>query len=125
MEEFIAIQIMVAQAQRLYPKLNPFDPNCQHIAFLNSHVKSFFKQFKNTDTRHFKFHWEFIYGKIFSNEYFPVISRIGPQGREGRGFDSDPGQGAKKGYILSRDSEVTLSHWSRSIELVIMPLIDL
>ncbi|KAH0818266.1 hypothetical protein GEV33_004525 [Tenebrio molitor] len=33
-------------------------------------------------------------------------------------------QGAKKGYILSRDSEVTLSHWSRSIELVIMLLID-
>jgi hypothetical protein len=31
----------------------------------------------------------------------------------------------KKGYILSRDSEVTLSHWSRSIELVIMPLINL
>jgi hypothetical protein len=31
----------------------------------------------------------------------------------------------KKGYILSRDSEVTLSHWSRSIELVTMPLIDL
>jgi hypothetical protein len=31
----------------------------------------------------------------------------------------------KKGYILSRDSEVTLSHWSLSIELVIMPLIDL
>jgi hypothetical protein len=31
----------------------------------------------------------------------------------------------KKGYILSRDSEVTLSHWSRSIELVITPLIDL
>jgi hypothetical protein len=28
--------------------------------------------------RHFKFHWELIYGKIFSNEYFPVISRIGP-----------------------------------------------
>jgi hypothetical protein len=25
----------------------------------------------------------------------------------------------------NRDSEVTLSHWSRSIELVIMPLIDL
>jgi hypothetical protein len=45
---------------RLYPKLDPFDP-------------------KNTDMRHFKFHWEFIYGKIFSNEYFPVISRIGPQ----------------------------------------------
>jgi hypothetical protein len=31
----------------------------------------------------------------------------------------------KKGYILSRDSEVTLSHWSRSIELVVMPLTDL
>jgi hypothetical protein len=31
----------------------------------------------------------------------------------------------KKGYILSRDSEVTLSHWSLSIELVIIPLIDL
>jgi hypothetical protein len=31
----------------------------------------------------------------------------------------------KKSYILSRDSEVTLSHWSRSIELVITPLIDL
>jgi hypothetical protein len=31
----------------------------------------------------------------------------------------------KEGYILSRDSEVTLSHWSRSIELVIIPLIDL
>jgi hypothetical protein len=46
------------------------------------------------------------------------------QGREGRGFDSDPGR-KKKGYILSRDSEVTLSHWSRSIELVITPLIDL
>jgi hypothetical protein len=54
MEEFIAIQIMVAQAQRLYPKLDhPFDPNCQLIAFLNSHVKSFSKQFKNTDMRTF------------------------------------------------------------------------
>jgi predicted HTH transcriptional regulator len=31
----------------------------------------------------------------------------------------------KKGYIQSRDSEGTLSHWSWSIELVIMPLIDL
>jgi hypothetical protein len=31
----------------------------------------------------------------------------------------------QKGYILSRDSEVTLSHWSRSIEFVIMTLIDL
>jgi hypothetical protein len=77
--EFIAIQIMLAQAQRLYPKIDPFDPNYQHIAFLNSHVKSFSKQFKNTNMRHFKFHWEFIYGKIFSNEYFPVISRIRPQ----------------------------------------------
>jgi hypothetical protein len=57
MEEFIAIQIMVAQAQRLYTKLDPFDSNCQHIgehiAFLNSHVKSFSKQFKNTDMRTF------------------------------------------------------------------------
>jgi hypothetical protein len=53
MEEFIAIQIMVAQAQILYPKLDPFDPNCQHIAFLNSHVKLFSKQFKNTDMRTF------------------------------------------------------------------------
>jgi hypothetical protein len=53
MEEFIAIQIMVAEAQRLYSKLDPFDPNCQHIAFLNSHVKSFSKQFKNTDMRTF------------------------------------------------------------------------
>jgi hypothetical protein len=35
---------------------------------------------------------------------------------------SIPTQGEKKGYILSRDSEVTLS---LSIELVIMPLIDL
>jgi hypothetical protein len=51
MEEFIAIQIMVAQAQRLCPKLDPFDQNCEHIAFLNSHVKSFSKQFKNTDMR--------------------------------------------------------------------------
>jgi hypothetical protein len=54
MEEFIAIQIMVAQAQRLYPKLDPFDPNCQNnIAFLNSHAESFSKQFKNTDMRTF------------------------------------------------------------------------
>jgi hypothetical protein len=53
MEEFIVIQRMIAQAQRLYPKLDPFDPNCQHIAFLNSHVKSFSKQFKNTDMRIF------------------------------------------------------------------------
>jgi hypothetical protein len=53
MEEFIAVQIIVAQAQRFYPKLDPFDPNCQHIAFLNSHVKLFSKLFKNTDMRTF------------------------------------------------------------------------
>jgi hypothetical protein len=46
------------------------------------------------------------------------MESVSAQGREGRGFDSDPGQ-------KTRDSEVTLSHWSRSIELVIMPLIDL
>jgi hypothetical protein len=45
--------------------------------------------------------------------------------RDARVAGSIPTQGEKKGYILSRDSEVTLSHWSRSIELVIMPLIDL
>jgi hypothetical protein len=44
---------MVAQAQIVYLKLDPFDPNCQHIAFLNSHVKLFSKQFKNTDMRTF------------------------------------------------------------------------
>jgi hypothetical protein len=40
---------------------------------------------------------------------------------------SIPTQGEikKKSYILSRDSEVTLSHWSLSTELVIMSLIDL
>jgi hypothetical protein len=56
MEEFINYlgnQIMVAQAQRLHPKLDPFDPNWEHIAFLNSHVKSFSKQIKNTDMRTF------------------------------------------------------------------------
>jgi hypothetical protein len=56
-----------------------------------------------------------------------LISRL----RDARVAGSIPTQGEikklkkKKGYILSRDSEVTLSHWSRSIELVIMPLIDL
>jgi hypothetical protein len=70
MEEFIAIQIMVAQAQRLYPKLVPFDPNCQHIAFLNSHVKSFSKQFKNTDMRHFKFHGNSFMGKYSQTNIF-------------------------------------------------------
>jgi hypothetical protein len=55
---------------------------------------------------------------------YSLRESVSAQGREGRGFDSDPGR-KKKGYILSRDSEVTLSHWSRSIELVIMPLIDL
>jgi hypothetical protein len=71
------------------------------------------------------------------NEYFynnnkaeySLRESVSAQGREGRGFDSDPGRNLnnlkKKGHILSRDSEVTLSHWSRSIELVIMPLIDL
>jgi hypothetical protein len=53
-----------------------------------------------------------------------IRESVSAQGREGRGFNSDPGR-KKKGYILSRDSEVTLSHWSRSIELVTMPLIDL
>jgi hypothetical protein len=56
------------------------------------------------------------------------MESVSAQGREGRGFNSDPGRNLKKkkkGYILSRDSEVTLSHWSLSIELVIMPLIDL
>jgi hypothetical protein len=62
---------------------------------------------------------------------YSLRESVSAQGREGRGFDSDPGRNLKKkkkkktGYILSRDSEVTLSHWSRSIELVIMPLIDL
>ncbi|KAH0818008.1 hypothetical protein GEV33_004783 [Tenebrio molitor] len=60
---------------------------------------------------------------------YSLRESISAQGREGRGFDSDPGRNLnnlkKKGHILSRDSEVTLSHWSRSIELVIMPLIDL
>jgi hypothetical protein len=49
--------------------------------------------------------------------------------RDARVVGSIPTQGKKKnknkGYIISRDSEVTLNHWSRSIELVIMPLIDL
>jgi hypothetical protein len=62
---------------------------------------------------------------------YSLRESVSAQGREGRGFDSDPGRNLKikkkkkKGYILSRDSEVTLSHWSRSIELVTMPLIDL
>jgi hypothetical protein len=61
---------------------------------------------------------------------YSLRESVSAQGREGRGFDSDPGRNLKKtnkkkDYILSRDSEVTLSHWSRSIELVIMPLIDL
>jgi hypothetical protein len=66
MEEFIAIQLMVGQAQRLYPKLDPFDPNCHHIAFLNSHVKSFFKQFKNTLGIHL---WKNILKRIFSSDF--------------------------------------------------------
>jgi hypothetical protein len=55
---------------------------------------------------------------------YSLRESVSAQGREGRRFDSDPGR-KKKGYILSRDLEVTLSHWSRSIELVITPLIDL
>jgi hypothetical protein len=65
--------------------------------------------------------------KTYFAEY-SLRESVSAQGREGRGFDSDPGRNLKfkkKGYILSRDSEVTLSHRSRSIELVIMPLIDL
>jgi hypothetical protein len=62
---------------------------------------------------------------LYYSEY-SLRESVSAQGREGRGFDSDPGRNLKKkGYILSRDSEVTLSHWSRSTELVIMPLIDL
>jgi hypothetical protein len=64
-----------------------------------------------------------LHYQIIRAEY-SLRESVSAQGREGRGFDSDPGR-KKKGYILSRDSEVTLSHWSRSIELVIMPLIDL
>jgi hypothetical protein len=61
----------------------------------------------------------------FKAEY-SLRESVSAQGREGRGFDFDSGRNLKKkGYILSRDSEVTLSHWSRFIELVIMPLIDL
>jgi hypothetical protein len=62
----------------------------------------------------------------FENTLYSLRETVSAQGREGRGFDSDPRRNLKKkGYILSRDSEVTLSHWSRSIELVIMPFIDL
>jgi hypothetical protein len=58
---------------------------------------------------------------------YSLRESVSAQAREGRGFDSDQGEKKKKkkGYILSCDSEVTLSHWSRSIELVIMLLIDL
>jgi hypothetical protein len=57
---------------------------------------------------------------------YSLRESVSAQGREGRGFDSNPGRNLKKkGYILSRDWEVTLTHWSRSIELVITPLIDL
>jgi hypothetical protein len=55
---------------------------------------------------------------------YSLRESVSVQGHESRGFDSESGQ-KKKGYILSRDSEVTLSHWSRSIELVITPLMDL
>jgi hypothetical protein len=36
---------------------------------------------------------------------YSLRESVSAQGREGRGFDSDPGR-KKKGYILSRDSEV-------------------
>jgi hypothetical protein len=55
---------------------------------------------------------------------YSLRESVSAQGREGRKVRFRP-RAKKKGYILSRDSEVTLSHWSRSIELVIMPLIDL
>jgi hypothetical protein len=65
---------------------------------------------------------------VLFNWDFPVEHEINNNNNNN---NSIPTQGEikkkieKKGYILSRDSEVTLSHWSRSIELVIMPLIDL
>jgi hypothetical protein len=43
---------------------------------------------------------------------YSLRESVSAHGREGRGFDSDPGRNKKKSYILSRDSEVTLSHWS-------------
>jgi hypothetical protein len=58
------------------------------------------------------------------NIEYSLRESVSAQGREGRGFNTQ-GEIKKKGYILSQDSEVTLSHWSRSTELVIMPLIDL
>jgi hypothetical protein len=69
-----------------------------------------------------------LYGdnlQLFVKVEYNLREFVSAQGREGRRFDSDTGRNLKKSYILSRDSEVTLSHWSRSIELVIMPLIDL
>jgi hypothetical protein len=42
---------------------------------------------------------------------YSLRESVSAQRREGRGFDSDPGRNLKKkSYILSRDSEVTLSH---------------
>jgi hypothetical protein len=57
---------------------------------------------------------------ILKAEY-SLRKSVSAQGREGCGFDTDPGR-EKKGYILSRDSEVTLSHWSRSIELALIDM---
>jgi hypothetical protein len=44
---------------------------------------------------------------IFFLAEYRLRESVSAQGREGRGFDSDPGR-KKKGYILSRDSEVTV-----------------
>jgi hypothetical protein len=72
------------------------------------------------------FKWQFALIAVFiahrsSNINVPLGSPFP------RVASSIPTQGEikKKGYILSRHSEVTLSRWSRSIELIIMPLIDL
>jgi hypothetical protein len=65
-------------------------------------------------------------GKYSQTNIFQRFQELGP--RNVRVAGSIPTQGEikkKRGCILSSDSEVTLSHWSRSIELVIMPLIDL
>ncbi|KAH0818952.1 hypothetical protein GEV33_003839 [Tenebrio molitor] len=64
-------------------------------------------------------------GEDFNERLLQCIEHHKKIVRDARVPGSIPTQGKKKGYILSRDSEITLSHWSRSIELVIMPLIDL
>ncbi|KAH0814865.1 hypothetical protein GEV33_007925 [Tenebrio molitor] len=57
-----------------------------------------------------------VFGGALVENCTDLRESVSAQGREGRGFDSDPGRNLKKSYILSRDSEVTLSHWCRSIE---------